>query len=306
MSEHSTTEGLAAAIDIGTNTVLCLVGRRAADGSLSVIEDRSQMPRLGEGIAHSGRIDETAAARTLDVLEEVARRLDDLGVPQERRAVSTAVLRRASNAAEFVAAARARTGLAIEILPGEEEARLGHAAVADANVHETIVVDVGGGSTELAWNGGRSRASVPVGAVVLNDLYGAGIEAAWVAAREACLALPEGVASAAPADQAPAVVAIGGTAVNLASLVLGLERFDAERTEGTRVETPEVLQRARALAALSPSQRGQLPIESGREEVLPCGLACLAAALERIGAKGAAVSLRGLRYGVLAALVAGE
>lgn len=287
---------LAAAIDVGTNTVLCLVGARGPRSTARVVDDRSEMPRLGEGLARSETLDPAAAERTLRVLEGYARRLDELGVPPvRRRAVSTAVLRRARDAEAFVREARERTGLAIDVLSGEDEARLGYAAVAEGRA--AVVIDVGGGSTEVAWDEGRARASVPVGAVVLTELHGDDVEGAIASAREACLGLPEGVAGE------TGVIAIGGTAVNLACLALDLPAFDAERADGTRIEAPLAWSEARALAALPVARRAERPIEEGRAGVLPAGLACLGAALERVGAAEARVSLRGLRYGVLAELL---
>src|SRR4029079_8718010 len=118
-------EQLAAAIDLGTNTVLLLVARPAGSG-LEVVLDECHTPRLGAGVAARKTLDPAARERTIQVLAHFARKLESLGVARERtRVVGTAVLRRASDAPECVAAVRARVGLDVEILSGEEEARLG-------------------------------------------------------------------------------------------------------------------------------------------------------------------------------------
>jgi exopolyphosphatase/guanosine-5'-triphosphate,3'-diphosphate pyrophosphatase len=292
---------LAAAIDLGTNTVLCLVGSRGEDGALVVLEDRARMPRLGEGLAQRGTLAPAAVERTLEVLETHVRRLDMLGVSDaRRRAVATAVLRRASDAAEFVRRAYERTGLTVEIVAPEDEASLGHAAVSGEHGAGAILVDVGGGSTEVAWDGGRSRASVPVGAVVLYDVHGDDTDAAIAAARAACGGLPADVAG----EGAHPVILIGGTAVNLGCLVQELPGFDVECADRGGVSAGAALRWARQLGRLPPRERCVLPIEASRADLLPAGLACLGAALERLGVEEARVSTRGLRHGLLARILA--
>jgi exopolyphosphatase/guanosine-5'-triphosphate,3'-diphosphate pyrophosphatase len=286
-----------AALDIGTNSVLLLVARVRPGGALEVLEDHCRMPRLGEGLARSGRIGPAAAERALEALEFFAQRLRALGQPEERtRAVGTAVLRRAHNAAEFVAAARARTGLAIEILGEDEEARLGQLAVlGEIAPARAAIVDVGGGSTEFTSADGRLRHSIPVGAVVLSERFplAADFPALCAEARAAAAAFPERAAAG------EECVLLGGTALNLGCLELGLERFDHLRAEGLRVELGSAWRWAERLAALPLAGRMALPLEPERAAILPAGLACAAAALERLAPAGLRVSGRGLRFGVL-------
>jgi exopolyphosphatase/guanosine-5'-triphosphate,3'-diphosphate pyrophosphatase len=286
-----------AALDVGTNSVLLLVARAGPSGALEVLEDHCRMPRLGEGLARSGRIGPAAAQRALEVLEFFAQRLAALGQPEERtRAVGTAVLRRARNAAEFVAAARARTGLSIEILGEEEEARLGQLAVlGEIAPARAAIVDVGGGSTEFTSADGRLRLSIPVGAVVLAERFPRGVDfpALCAEARAAAEGFP---ARAAAGEEC---VLLGGTAVNLACLEQGFERFDHLRAEGVRLDLESARRWAERLAALPLERRSALPLEPERAAILPAGLACAAAALERLAPAGLRVSGRGLRYGVL-------
>lgn len=299
---------LAAAIDLGTNTALLLVARRGGAGELVVVEDHCRTPRLGSGLASRETLDPVAVERTLEALRFFVERVRALRVPEERiRAVSTAVLRRAVDAAAFVERVRREVGLAIEILPAEEEARLGHLAVlAEGIGPETIVIDVGGGSTELSCPVLGVRRSVPIGAVVLNETFlgdrpqrPGGFAALFAVAHEASRAFPEDIA----ASGSP-VVALGGTALNLGAITRGLAEFDPNRAEGTEVEAASVGELGERLAALSIDARLRFPIERERAEILPAGLACLAAVLERIDAKRLRVSGRGLRFGVVRELLA--
>lgn len=311
----------AAAIDVGTNTALLLVARLDEAGRLVVIEDTCHAPRLGEGVAATGALSPAARERTIAVLSSFAARLATLAIPPARvRAVGTAVFRRAADAREFVAEVRARTGIAIEIVSEEEEARLGEVAVAAEGVSaDTIVIDVGGGSTEVACPALGLRRSIPIGAVVLTETWlgpwaatpnGAssdaeaptaerGFAALQAAARAAAGAFPADIARTRP------VVALGGTGVNLACLALGLPRFDHERAEGACVPASAAALFAARLAALSIPERRELPIEGDRASILPAGLSALAATLERLGAKELRVTGRGLRFGVVRGLLAG-
>ncbi len=305
------TSELAAALDVGTNTVLLLIGRRGANGELEVLDDRCETPRLGQGVAARGVLDPEAIERTLAVLRRFREALEAARIPPARlRAVGTAVLRRAHDARDFVARVEAELGLSIEIASEEEEARLSYRAVASSGSGlDALVIDVGGGSTELICSAGRERYSAPVGALVLCETFAAqgATPPERVAelvrhVREACLRFPAGAARREPRAE---VVGLGGSALNLAALELGLQRFDHRVTEGARVPASSALRWAERLFALETSARARLPIEATRAGILPCGLVCLGAVLERIGAAEVRLSGRGLRFGVLQELLSG-
>lgn len=294
------------AIDLGTNTVLLLVARQDPGGELVVLHEESSTARLGQGLTHTGELSEAGLERTLAALRRYVDVLRELGVPPERvRAVGTAVLRRARDAGRLVERVRAELDLVVEVLSEEDEARLGHAAlVADGMSEGTLALDVGGGSTELVADHGRLRLSVPVGAVVATERWG--LDAPRPGARARGLArcfadlerrmrpLPAGCAAGAGAR----VCLLGGSAVNLACIDRGLARFDPAAAEGHVLVASAARGSAERLVRLDPADRRRLPIEADRAEILAAGLACIAAALERLGAPGARVSARGLRYGV--------
>lgn len=312
-----------AAIDLGTNTALMLVAERPSepashpqshpqshpkDAPLEVVEEHAAMPRLGAGLARTGRLCEVAMGRALAALERYARRIDELGLEKDRvRAVGTAVLRRAGDARQFVERVHRQTGLLVEILPEEEEARLGHlgatAGFDSESARNTLIIDVGGGSTEIVGDQGRTRMSLPIGAVVLTEaLLGTAEQAAsepggWPALRarveQTVKRFPAGLAR----DGAE-VLCLGGTPLNLACLELGLPRFDANRAEQAALAVDAARRQAERLAPLDQETRAALPIQGDRADVLPAGLLCLGATLERIGATRARATGRGLRHGI--------
>ena len=293
-----------AAIDLGTNTALLLVARRDSSGRLEILEECSETARLGRGLARSGRLEDASVERTLGILERYRSRAGELGVePARLRVVGTAVLRRASDAERFLRGARDRLGLEIDVLSEEEEARLGHEAVAATHGEHVVIVDVGGGSTEVTANGGELRLSTPMGAVVMTERFlglegeppveDGGFGALVVAAVQGASAFPAGAAGES------SVVLIGGTAANLACLESGAERFDPSHVEGVSVDAGAVAGWAERIAALGRADREELPIEADRAELLPAGLTCLAATMVRLEARRATTSALGLRHAVV-------
>jgi len=300
----------AAAIDLGTETALLVIGRRAPDGSLEILEDHCLATRLGAGLGAGstadGQLDSRAVERTLDVLETFARRIQLAGVPAERvRAAGTAALRAASDAQGFLSAAIERCGLRFEVLAPEREAELAFEAVrADGAGPDVLVVDVGGGSTEVIWGAGRRRQSVELGAVTATDRWLGGAERegpidpqAWSAFRSAAAdlarGLPEGVAEGAE------VVLLGGTASNLACMDRELESYEPRLAQDWSLDAASAGRWGARLAGEALEERMDHPIEPGRAGILPGGLGCLEAVLGRLGASRGRVSGRGLRYGLL-------
>ena len=288
----SKSEEPVAVVDLGTNSCLLLVGRRGAEG-LEVLLDRSEVPRMGEGLDRTGRVGPPALERLRTVLAgylEEARALGASGI----KVGGTAALRRATNQAE-VLAALAGPGIELEVIDEEREARMGWLAAAPA----TGVLDVGGGSTEVALDGGRAWASAPVGATVLVErVADAGSGKFTELVEEA-----RRVLAAAYKDLAVSGtegwVALGGTPTNLASLCMGLSGFDHLAVEGTVCTASDAARWGAELAERSLEDRLELPIEASRARVLHGGMAILVAAMEHLGLFEVRVTGRGLRYGYL-------
>lgn len=271
-----------AAIDCGTNTIKLLVGDLA--GAPDEVLRTSRMVRLGQGVDATGRLAPEALARTFAAVEEFARLIADAGVPTDRvRFCATSASRDAENAAEFVDGVRSRLGVAPEVVSGREEAALafdgavrGLTGVADLD-GRVLVVDVGGGSTELilgeAATGPVAAHSMDIGSVRLHERHVrtdppsaaeiAAITADVDAALDACEVDP------ASADR---LVAVAGTHTTLAAGVLGLETYDRASIHGARLAAADVETLVQGLLAMTVAERRALPwMHPGRADVIDAG-----------------------------------
>ena len=174
--------GLCAALDLGTNNCRLLIAQPNA-GSFRIVDAFSRIVRLGEGVAESRRLTEEAMRRTIDALKVCAAKIRRRGVLRGRY-VGTAACRKADNNAQFIERVKAETGIDIETITAEEEARLtlaGCLPLIDRTRRHALVFDIGGGSTEVMWltnDGAGARmcdwTSLPFGVVTLTERYGRG------------------------------------------------------------------------------------------------------------------------------------
>ncbi|MEO0649924.1 MAG: hypothetical protein AAFZ65_04525 [Planctomycetota bacterium] len=305
----------AAAIDLGSESVLLLIARRGEKGQLTVLEDHALSGRLASCIEPDGSLDEGPLERTLEVLETLARRIELAGVePSRRRLVATAAARRLRDPSALVERVRARTGLTLEVISAELEGRLAFAgaigtAAEKRGAGEPLLIDVGGGSTEVVWSGGSSVRSLPFGAAVgARDHFGldgtqprgdAGLDAWRQRVRSALETLDELRGLGADRE----AVVIGGTASNLACLEAGGETFDLRTAEGATISAAAAERWAETIADLDFESRLDLPIEPQRADLLAPGLVCLAESLRRVGSDQARVTGRGLRHALVKGLL---
>ena len=300
-----------AALDLGTNTFRLLIAERMRGRPPWRRLDCAQaVVRLGEGLAAQGRLDPAARARALDALEGFAARLAARGVaPEEAFAVATAAVREAADGAAFLEEVRARTGIAIRTIPGEEEARLSlagaHAALAPRITRDWMLVDIGGGSTEFVRARGArivAATSVPVGVVKLTERFlpalPPGPEAVDALRRALRPVLGE-VEATLGADAPPgALVATAGTPTTLAALALGLEAYDPDRVNGFRFTAQAwAAMLARVLGASAGELAAHPLVPPRRADVLPAGAVLLDEVRRRWGPGGFYVSDAGLLEG---------
>ncbi len=306
-----------AAVDLGTNNCRLLVARPEGDG-FAVVDSFSRIVRLGEGVDRSGELAEAAIQRAIAALRICARIMARHAVA-EARCVATEACRRARNGPNFVARARLASGLCLEILDHDEEARLallGCLALADSAYEQFLMMDVGGGSTELAWIGRGAAGhdmislSLPLGVVTLAERFGAdpddgGYTAMQTAVWNALDAHPTGQRLLA-ALQPEGLQAIGtsGTVTTLAAMHLHLPRYDRRLIDGIWLP-PEALPAAAAqLRAMNTAARAVHPcIGAGRADLVVAGCAIVEALHRRLPFRALRVADRGLREGILATLV---
>jgi exopolyphosphatase/guanosine-5'-triphosphate,3'-diphosphate pyrophosphatase len=297
---------LRAVVDLGTNSALLLVARVEGAGAVEVIEDRCTIVRLGQGVGARGCLAPEARARTLACLRGYVARARDLGVGS-LRVVATAVLREARDAADFCAEVERVTGASVEVLSGEREAVLAHrGALSGLAVEDPVmVVDIGGGSTEITLGASRkieAHASLPMGAVRMTERFlrrdPPGPEE--LAALDAAVA--DALARAAPpAEGDPKAVAVAGTATTLASIHLGLCEYRGDRVHGVNLTRARVEELAARLAAAPLADRMRIPgLDPGRADVIVAGARILGAVLGHYRRASVVVSDRGLRFGLLA------
>ncbi|MEE8534953.1 MAG: Ppx/GppA phosphatase family protein [Kiloniellales bacterium] len=319
-----------AALDLGTNNCRLLIAKGAA-GGFEVIDAFSRIVRLGEGVSRSGRLSEAAMARTLKALRICAGKIRRNRVTRVR-AVATEACRRARNRDAFLARVFHTTGLELEIIATDEEARLaihGCAQLLDPEVPQALVFDIGGGSTELGWTTladtrGRRRGmgglhlegweSIPTGVVALSERHGGrqvGPETyeIMIAEMRAALAPFEAKHSLAPLIAAGQVQMLGtsGTVTTLVGVHKRLPRYDRAQVDGSYLKFGTVRSLTRRIAAMSYRTRVEHPcIGPERADLVIAGCAIVEAVCATWPVGRLRVADRGLREGILHLLIAGS
>jgi exopolyphosphatase/guanosine-5'-triphosphate,3'-diphosphate pyrophosphatase len=317
-----------AALDLGTNNCRLLIARPSGR-DFTVIDAFSRVVKLGEGLATSGRLSDVAMDRTLAALTICADKLQRRNV-RLARSVATEACRRAENGPAFIERVRRETGIALDIISAEEEARLavlGCHILLEAGEGPAVIFDIGGGSTELVLvDAGRANGSrvprildwqsVPWGVVSLTDTVGRAedSEAARIARFARMKAMVADsfapfAARVAGAAQHPDIRLLGtsGTVTTLASLYLELPSYDRKAVDGLIVPAPAMRDISVRLSTMTPFERATLPcIGQDRAELVVAGCAILEAILDLWPARRLGVADRGIREGILRSLMAAE
>jgi exopolyphosphatase / guanosine-5'-triphosphate,3'-diphosphate pyrophosphatase len=314
---------LVAALDLGTNNCRLLVAQATRRGELRVVDSFSRIVRLGEGLAQSGQLSEAAMARTVEALKVCAARIASNKVKRVR-AVATEACRRASNGPELVERAKAESGIALEIISAEEEARLaaiGCAPLIDPKCEGALIFDIGGGSTEIIWmrkgEGGRphvaAAASQPLGVVTLAESWTGGPldPAGFARLRDEITAklVPVKAEMDARAGRAfdPAVhhlLGTSGTVTTLAAVALGLPRYDRGRVDASWHRRDDIIGVVERLAAMSLAERAAVGcIGPDRADLIVPGCAVFCAIATLWPCERLRVADRGLREGILRELM---
>jgi len=299
-----------AVVDIGTNSTRLLIADVGGGGEARVaeIDRRSNVTRLGEGVDATGRLGEEPQQRVFAVLDEYARAIEEHGA-EARTAVMTSAVRDAANGAEFADAVRDRYGLDGRTLSGDQEARLtflGATAARDpADGTPLLVIDIGGGSTELVVGAHAEvefHVSTQAGVVRHTERHihtdpPAREELAELG-RDVRPLLEEAVWPE-TRSSVRAAVAVAGTATSCAAIDLELEPYDAERVEGHELTVERLGELLDRLAAMPLSERRQVPgLHPDRAPTIVAGLIILTEALEAFGLASVEVSEHDILWGV--------
>jgi exopolyphosphatase/guanosine-5'-triphosphate,3'-diphosphate pyrophosphatase len=316
-----------AALDLGTNNCRLLVAA-PRDHGFRVVDAFSRIVRLGEGIAQTGRLNEAAMQRAIEALKICAAKLAERQV-RRARLIATEACRAAENGRAFIERVHAETGLLLEIVSRETEARLavaGCAALIDPDASGAILFDIGGGSSELVWidlisgDGRRRRMadrirnwmSLPVGVVNISERHGGRhVSLAQFEHMVAEIAtMLHGFPDVDALDQAVArgnihMLGTSGTVTTLAGVHLGLPRYDRRRVDGTWLSGAEVATLVSTLVGMDYDARIANPcIGRERADLVLAGCAILEAFRRRWPVDWLRVADRGLREGVLVELMA--
>jgi exopolyphosphatase/guanosine-5'-triphosphate,3'-diphosphate pyrophosphatase len=294
-----------AVIDVGTNSVKLHVGERRADGSWQTVVDRADVTRLGEGLHETGSLQPDPLRRTADAVVGMVDEARREGAA-EIAAVATAGMRLAENSAELVEAVRERCGVGIEVISGEEEARLAYLAATselDGGRESLVVFDTGGGSTEFTFGRvGRveERFSVDVGAAQYTERFGLDGAVSDDAVAQALQAIASDLARLDGRQRPAALVGMGGALTNLAAVRHGLATYDAEVVQGTVLDRAEIDRQIDLYRGRTAEQRRSIAgLQRQRAEVILAGACIVRTILDKLHCDELTVSDRGLRHGLL-------
>ncbi|WIY24659.1 Ppx/GppA phosphatase family protein [Parasedimentitalea psychrophila] len=329
-------DALYAALDLGTNSCRMLIAQPKGSG-FHVVDSFSKSVQLGAGLERTGRLSRASMARTIQALRICQQKLRRNRVTH-MRLVATEACRRAKNSREFIRQVKRETGLTLEIIQPEEEARLAViscAPLVSTQTEQLLVVDIGGGSTELVWidissvpRRDRPAAimrlhtgfhttdsrfpnakvvdwiSVPLGVATLRDQF---IDVDDDAARFALMSwfFEENLSEFAPYkdEQVRAgfqIVGTSGTVTTVAASHLGLKRYDRTKVDGLRMTSDQIDRVIRGYLELGPLGRRRDPrIGEDRQALIMSGSAILQALLRCWPTDRLSVADRGLREGLL-------
>lgn len=303
-----------AAVDCGTNSIRLLVADLDPDtGTLGEIDRRMEIVRLGEGVDRTGRLAPAALARTFAACDTYADVIRRAGA-ERVRFVATSASRDVDNRDEFVAGVRDRLGVDPEVVTGDEEAALSFAGatrelLATDTPQPFLVVDIGGGSTELVLGGTSVEAarSVDVGCVRMTErhLHDDPPSPAQVAAARADVEAAVDLAGqTVPLDKTRTLVGLAGSVTTVAAMALDLPTYDRDRIHHAYLAAADVHRVADALLAMSHDQREALPfMHPGRVDVIGAGALVLAIVMERVPVDSVLVSEHDILDGIAWSLV---
>lgn len=295
-----------AAIDIGSNSIRQIVADVSPDGTIRVVDEMKAAPRLGAGLAELGRLDDGHMAEAVEALTRMGTLARQLGA-KRIEAVATSAVRDAANGASFLARVRRECGLKVRLLDGEEEARLAfRSALAhfELGVGRSVVMDIGGGSLELALaaEGLVERLlTFPFGAIRMTEKFLAGGNGPK-GVKKLRKHVRQAIRKALTVRdwRGAEVIGSGGTFTNLAGMYLARQGIRVRSVHGTRIPRHELEHILEQLSAMTPEERLEVEgLNPGRADIIVAGLAVAAEVLARVEPRELAASGYGIREGLL-------
>jgi exopolyphosphatase/guanosine-5'-triphosphate,3'-diphosphate pyrophosphatase len=317
---------LYAALDLGTNNCRLLIAQPTRPGQFRVVDAFSRIVRLGEGLAARGRLSDEAMDRSVEALKICAAKLKNRNI-RRSRLIATEACRAAENGEVFLERVREETGLELEIINRETEARLavsGCSSLVGREAKSVVLFDIGGGSSEIAviriGDNRSSRlanhithwTSLPVGVVTLSERHGGRDVtpesfAGMVSEVEGMLANFDCPGESVHAPEDFHLIGTSGTVTTLAGVHLDLPRYDRRRVDGVWLSDDEVTAMQARLLSWDFSARAANPcIGPDRADLVLAGCAILEAIRKRWPSRRMRVADRGLREGLLTDMMADD
>jgi exopolyphosphatase / guanosine-5'-triphosphate,3'-diphosphate pyrophosphatase len=291
-----------AVIDVGTNSARLLVAD-VSDGRVSPAERRSRVTRLGRGVDLSGRLSAEAIEDACEAIGEYVTAYQGLGA-ETVEAIATSAVRDAENGSAFIAELRERFALSARVLDGEEEARLTYLGATSEHVpaEPTLVVDIGGGSTELIVGTGAEisfHASLQAGVVRHSERHVASDPPTAVELESLATDVRGLIEAAVGAGiEARAGIAVAGTPTSLAAVEMGLEPYDPTRVHGHVLSLPSIQRMLSQLASTPLAQRMEIPgMHPDRAPTIVAGVVILVETMRAFGLDLIEVSEHDILYG---------
>lgn len=291
-----------ATIDLGTNSILLLVVRRDEHGVIHVLQEGSEVVRLGEKLKTTGVISSAALSRTLAAIQAYQKEIEKHKV-DKIYLTATSAMREAQNQQEIMDAITSQTGLEVEVLPKVEETRLTYKSVLSEEQHEdpSLVIDIGGGSTEIGWgigaryDGGRSlnlgTVKLIEGALSKSNPTDADLNAARAE-------IDQELKRLVPLGKLQHYYGTAGSFTQAAALELKLSTYTPQAVDHFRLKKQSVEQWISKIAKMSPEELKTLPgIDVKRMDVLLAGLIVIERLYNKFQTDEFIVRDRGVRFG---------
>jgi len=293
-------------IDVGTNSVRSNIVEVPVGGPHRIVDDEKEMTRLGQGLDATGQLDPEAVDRTVSALKAMMDIGRNLGVT-EVRAIATEAVRRATNGQELVQRLHDEAGLDVEIISAQEEGRLVwlSAMAMTAEMPESVILDIGGGSVEIVQAVGEepvSIVSMRIGARVMSERFLAEDPPSESSFKKLKRFVRRTLhASVTPLQPGvPVIVGSGGAMTTIAAVVGGMRGRRYESLQGAQIERPEVMQLLGILSHSTAAERlAMTGMPAERVDIILAGTLVLAETLKLFGASSVLVNARGIREGIV-------
>ena len=294
-----------AIIDIGTNSIKFFVGERMEDGTIKTIVDKNDIAQLGEGLRETGVICPEALERNAQSVAAFAKEAIENGA-EKIVSVGTMALRTAKNSADFVARVKELCGVEVQVIPGEEEARLSYLAVLSGlpleEGGELVIFDTGGGSTEFIFGKGtelKNRFSVNLGALIITENFFNDDPVKEGSVEAAIAYIDKEFAAAGVTGKPTQLVGMGGTVTSMGAVKHKMVKYNPDIIQGSTLTREDVKEQVETYAARTVEQRRELPgLQPKRAGTILAGACILTDILERLDAPQLTISDRGLRHGL--------